>query len=95
MTAADPLFERVAHALSDVIDPEIGRSVVDIGLIYSAELVAPDHLLIRMTTTTRGCPAAGFLVDAVRERALADRLSSSVDVELTYDPPWSPEMIRD
>lgn len=86
--------DRIAEALSDVIDPEIGRSVVDIGLIYSADMAEDDRLLIRMTTTTRGCPAAGFLVDAVRERAVAEGLARTVDVELTYDPPWSPDMMR-
>lgn len=94
MISATLVSERIAAALSDVIDPEIGRSVVDIGLIYSAELIAEDHLLIRMTTTTRGCPATGFLVDAVRERAASEGLAQTVDVELTYDPPWSPDMMR-
>ncbi|WP_435997022.1 metal-sulfur cluster assembly factor [Rhizobium sp. LjRoot30] len=94
MMSARLVSERIAAALRDVIDPEIGRSVVDIGLIYSAELIADDHLLIRMTTTTRGCPVAGFLVDAVRERALSEGLAKIVDVELTYDPPWTPDMMH-
>ncbi|KQV39956.1 MULTISPECIES: metal-sulfur cluster assembly factor [unclassified Rhizobium] len=94
MIALNVLSDRITAALRDVIDPEIGRSVVEIGLIYSAELVEADRLLIRMTTTTRGCPAAGFLVDAVRERALSEGLAPSVEVELTYDPPWSPAMMR-
>ncbi|HTO31433.1 MAG TPA: metal-sulfur cluster assembly factor [Pararhizobium sp.] len=94
MIAPQAIPDRIAIALSGVIDPEIGRSVVDIGLIYSADLTEDDHLLIRMTTTTRGCPATGFLVDAVRERAAAEGLARTVDVELTYDPPWSPDMMR-
>lgn len=94
MIATSLLWDRITAALSDVIDPEIGRSVIEIGLIYSAELVENNRLLIRMTTTTRGCPAAGFLVDAVRERVLAEGLADIVDVELTYDPPWSPARMR-
>jgi metal-sulfur cluster biosynthetic enzyme len=47
-----------------------------------------------MTTTTPGCPATSFLVEAVRERLLSAGLARSVDVDLTYDPPWTPEMMR-
>lgn len=95
MTEPRSLAANVRSALADVIDPEIGRSVVDIGLIYSADMIAGGHMLIRMTTTTRGCPAAMFLVEAVRERAVAAGLARKVDVELTYDPPWSPDMMTD
>ena len=93
MIAANDFSDRIPAVLANVLDPEIGRSVVDIGLIYSAEMLEDDRLLVRMTTTTRGCPAAGFLVDAVRERALSEGLAKTVDVELTYDPPWSPSMM--
>ncbi|MBB1251594.1 metal-sulfur cluster assembly factor [Rhizobium sp. G21] len=84
----------MAAALSEVIDPELGLSVVDIGLIYGAETTAQGGLRIVMTTTTRGCPATGLLVEAVRERALASGLAASVEVELTYDPPWTPDRMR-
>jgi metal-sulfur cluster biosynthetic enzyme len=93
VTVPRSLASDIRTALADVIDPEIGRSVVDIGLLYSADMIADGHMLIRMTTTTRGCPAAVFLVEAVRERALAAGLARTVDVELTYDPPWSPDMM--
>jgi metal-sulfur cluster biosynthetic enzyme len=46
-----------------------------------------------MTTTTRGCPATQFLTEAVRERALNTGAAKEVDVRLTYDPPWSPDMM--
>ncbi|MFD1745902.1 metal-sulfur cluster assembly factor [Rhizobium helianthi] len=94
MISSALLFDRVAQALADVIDPELGMSVVDVGLIYSAERIADDQILIRMTTTTRGCPLSGFLVDAVRERVVSLALAPRIDVELTYDPPWSPDMMR-
>lgn len=87
--------ERLRSALQIVIDPEIGRSVVDIGLIYRID-VAPDAAVsVDMTTTTRGCPATGFLVDAVRECIADSGLASAVDVRLTYDPPWTPDMMAD
>ncbi|RYE45380.1 MAG: metal-sulfur cluster assembly factor [Hyphomicrobiales bacterium] len=83
----------VEAALQEVLDPEIGGSIVDIGLIYGIES-ADGVIQVTMTTTSRGCPATGFLVDAVRERVLATGLSDQVEVVLTYDPPWSPSMMR-
>lgn len=85
----------ILHALRGVIDPEIGLSVVDVGLIYGIDVAADGRAVIRMTTTTRGCPAAQFLIDAIRERAIDTGVASEVDVQLTYDPPWSPDMMAD
>ena len=87
------LTQEVEDALQDVLDPEIGRSVVDVGLIYGVENRS-GVIHVDMTTTSRGCPAAGFLVDAVRERITSMKLGTAVEVELTYDPPWSPDMMR-
>jgi len=89
------LEARIRHELQIVLDPEIGRSVVDIGLIYKIDIQPDDAVIIDMTTTTRGCPATGYLIDAVRECVLDSGLSGSVDVRLTYDPPWSPDMMVD
>ena len=82
----------IRHALRGVIDPEIGLSVIDVGLIYEIR-IGNGTAVIRMTTTTRGCPATQYLLDAVRERAL-DTGVPDVEVRLTYDPPWSPEMMQ-
>ena len=54
MTGGQAIMPAVEAALTEVIDPELGLSVVDIGLIYSANMINEDHLLIRITTTTRG-----------------------------------------
>jgi metal-sulfur cluster biosynthetic enzyme len=83
----------IRHALRGVIDPEIGLSVVDVGLIYGIRIDDDGRAVIEMTTTSRGCPAAQYLLDAVRERALDTGVSNDVDVRLTYDPPWSPDMM--
>ena len=83
----------IRDALKGVIDPELGHNVVDLGLIY--EIVVTDDCLaeISMTTTTRGCPATGYLKQAVEEVAGAVPGMEFVTVELTYDPPWSPLLI--
>jgi metal-sulfur cluster biosynthetic enzyme len=95
MTAvpADDFEDTIRDALRIVIDPEIGRSVVDIGLIYKIERQDGGAILIDMTTTTRGCPAAGYLVDAVRECALDTGVSQIVEVRLVYEPAWSPDLM--
>lgn len=87
-------LERLVEiALRGVLDPEIGRSVVDLGLIY-AIVAAPDgSVAIAMTTTTRGCPLARFLKGAVAMAAGAVEGVAAVTVTLTYEPAWEPAMI--
>jgi metal-sulfur cluster biosynthetic enzyme len=83
--------ETIRKALEIVIDPEIGRNVIDIGLIYAIRNDIDGNVAVTMTTTTRGCPATGFLVDAVRSCVEAIEGVGNVDVLLTYDPPWTPD----
>jgi len=85
----------IRNELQIVLDPEIGRSVVDIGLIYHIDVQPDGAVAIDMTTTTKGCPATSFLVDAVRDCVLDAELARAVEVRLTYDPPWSPDMMAD
>lgn len=86
---------QIRHALRGVIDPEIGISVVDVGLIYRIEVGDDGVAVIEMTTTSRGCPATEYLLDAVRERALDTGVAARIDMRLTFDPPWSPDMMGD
>ncbi|SDH08113.1 metal-sulfur cluster assembly factor [Bosea robiniae] len=83
----------VGIALRDVLDPEIGRSVVDLGLIYAITAAPDGAVTITMTTTTRGCPLAGFLKEAVAMAAGAVEGVVAVTVTLTYEPAWEPTMI--
>ncbi len=89
----DALARRIRDALSIVIDPELGRNVVEMGLIYAIECDSDGTVAIAMTTTTRGCPAAAFLTEAVRACAAEVAGVRAVDVTLTYDPPWTPDMM--
>lgn len=81
----------IRAALRGVIDPELGFNIVDLGMIYDIDVMESGDVHILMTTTTRFCPASGFLQDAVTERASAVPNVGAVLVELTYDPPWGPE----
>ena len=91
----DALAERVTQALRVVIDPELGYNIVDLGLVYSVKVAEGGVVDIVMTTTTRGCPATGFLKEGARDGAWAVPGVEFVDVTLTYDPHWTPEMMTD
>jgi metal-sulfur cluster biosynthetic enzyme len=86
--------EDVLAALRDIEDPEVGTNIVDLGLIYEVVVGTDGMVNVKMTTTTRFCPASGFLADAVKVRVehLAGVRQSQVD--LVYEPAWSPEMAQ-
>jgi metal-sulfur cluster biosynthetic enzyme len=92
---SDALVEQVTDALRVVIDPELGYNIVDLGLVYSIKAAEGGVVDIVMTTTTRGCPATGFLKDGARDGAWAVPGVEFVDVTLTYEPHWTPEMMTD
>ena len=89
----EDLAGQVREALKLVIDPELGQNVVDLGMIYDVSVTSGCVATISMTTTTRGCPATGFIRQAVEDRAWSVEGIEFVDVQLTYDPPWSPARI--
>lgn len=84
--------DEVREALRGVIDPELGENVVDLGLIYSLA-VADGVARIEMTTTTKGCPATSYLKQAVEAAAWEVPGIDFAEVTLTYEPPWTPEMM--
>ncbi|WP_332690375.1 metal-sulfur cluster assembly factor [Devosia sp.] len=89
MNRDEDLAGQVREALKLVIDPELGQNVVDLGMIYDVSVTDGCVATISMTTTTRGCPATGFIRQAVEDRAWSVDGIEFVDVQLTYDPPWS------
>ena len=86
--------ELVYAALRDVIDPELGLNIVDLGLIYAVRIGYEGQISIEMTLTTPGCPLHASFRDAIEQtlqRAFTDL--ADVSIELVWEPPWSPEMI--
>lgn len=86
--------ERVRAVLRDVIDPELGVNIVDLGLIYGVDL-AGDRVDIRMTMTTPGCPAANYIEQEVWDRLLRLPGVAKVRVEVVGYPPWSPDRMSE
>jgi metal-sulfur cluster biosynthetic enzyme len=81
--------EQILEALRAVLDPELGMSIVDLGLIHELEIEA-GRVRILMTLTAQGCPLRASLTEWVR-RAIRDVPGvKAVDVAVTFDPPWTP-----
>jgi metal-sulfur cluster biosynthetic enzyme len=96
--AIDDLADIVREALRVVIDPELGYNIVDLGLIYDVAVEDSGNggiAHVAMTTTTRGCPATSYLQSGAEDAAASVPGIASVDVTLTYDPPWTPEMMTE
>lgn len=90
--ASDDLAAQVTEALRQVIDPELGYNIVDLGLVYEVE-AAGGIVDIVMTTTTRGCPATAYLEAGAREAARSVPGVAMVTLSLTYEPHWAPAMM--
>jgi len=86
--------DAVVEALQDVIDPELGYNIVDLGLVYEVQ-VDEDVARVVMTMTTPGCPATEYIREGTYERLLALQGVTDVKVELVWSPPWAPSMMSD
>ena len=86
--------EATTQALKEVIDPELGLNIVDLGLVYSTQLAEDGHLSIVMTLTTPGCPLhASFAQEIERVLWRSCPTITGVSVDLVWNPPWNPMMI--
>ncbi len=84
----------VKEALKDVIDPELGYNIVDLGLIYG--ITRQDALIdVVMTMTTPGCPAANYIQEGAHQRLLAIDGVEDATVNVVWSPPWEPSMMSD
>ena len=86
--------ELVTEALKDVYDPELHYNIVDLGLVYDVDVKDGD-IHIRMTLTTPACPIGPMIVAQIQETVRALPGVKDVDVELTFDPLWSPDLMSE
>jgi metal-sulfur cluster biosynthetic enzyme len=81
----------VLEGLKNVYDPEIGINIVDLGLVYDADISDSSDVLVTMTLTSLGCPLGPVIMQEVNN-ALKDLPGiGETDVKLVWTPPWSPE----
>lgn len=84
----------ILEALHDVIDPELGYNIVDLGLVYGVT-VEGGRVQVVMTMTTPGCPATDYIREGTYERLLALEGVEDVDVQVVWSPPWDPSMMSE
>jgi metal-sulfur cluster biosynthetic enzyme len=89
-----PTRDEVIDALRQVEDPELGMDIVDLGLLYDVELQGPRVKVIH-TLTSMGCPVGPMIQEDIHRVMSEIEGVEDVDVELTWDPPWSPERMSD
>jgi metal-sulfur cluster biosynthetic enzyme len=89
------LDTNILDALQAVIDPEVGLSIVDLGLVYRA-MRTDEAIDVAITLTTRACPLGRMIVREAEDR-LRQRFpdAGSVDVKLVWEPPWKPDRITE
>jgi metal-sulfur cluster biosynthetic enzyme len=86
-----PTPETIRKALRAVKDPELNLNIIDIGLVYDVEVSDAGVVDVKMTLTSPGCPAGTEILDDVK-RVVSDLDGvSGVEVELVWDPYWTPE----
>lgn len=86
--------ETVREALQQVLDPEAGMNIIDLGLVYRVD-VAPGRILVEMTMTTPACPMGDLITDNARSAIEAVSQGVPVEVSLVWDPPWNPSMMSE
>ncbi len=83
-------------AMQNVMDPEIGLNIVDLGLVYQVDFEeAAKKIFCTMTLTTQFCPMGESITDAAREVLLGVFPEYEAEINLTFDPPWNHEMISE
>ena len=86
-----PTADAIRKAIRAVKDPELNLNIIDIGLVYDVDVDDQGDVRIQMTLTSPGCPAGGEIIEDVK-RVVGDMEGvRSVDVELVWDPYWTPE----
>ncbi len=87
-------FDQVTEALKDVVDPELGVNIVDLGLIYDLAWDDDDDaLVISMTLTSAGCPLTDVIEDQTANAL--DGIADRFRMNWVWMPPWGPERITD
>ena len=91
----DRITREVITQLKTVYDPEIPTDIYELGLIYKVELEDDRTLKVQMTLTAPGCPVAGEMPEWVREACALVEGVRRVEVEMTFDPPWTPDRMSE
>ena len=86
--------EKIRQALRKVIDPELGVSIVDLGLIYNVRF-ENGEAKVEMTLTSPGCPLASVIDKKIKEAVSGVPEVKKLTINLVWDPPWSKDLLSD
>ncbi len=87
------LEQQVITAIKTVYDPEIPVDVYELGLIYEVDIDVEGDAKVLMTLTAPGCPVAGYMPNWVQEAVESVPGIKSAEVEMVWEPPWTPDMM--
>jgi metal-sulfur cluster biosynthetic enzyme len=97
-TASDELLADMEEAMRDVVDPELGINVVDLGLLYGLNVEKTETgtvALVDMTLTSAACPLTDVIEDQVLTALVGAGLVSEIKINWVWNPPWGPDKITD
>ena len=87
--------DEVLAKIQPILDPELGISIVDLGLIYDVTIDADNSVIVKMTLTTIGCPLFSLIAEPIKSNVKDIKGVTEVLVELTFEPPWGPEKMSE
>lgn len=93
LTPQEALLADVEEAMRDVVDPELGINVVDLGLVYGITVDPQNHAVIDMTLTSAACPLTDVIEDQTAQSL--EGLVESFRINWVWMPPWGPDKITD
>ena len=97
-TVNDQLMADVEEAMRDVVDPELGINVVDLGLVYGLNLEKVEQgtkVVVDMTLTSAACPLTDVIEDQVNGALVGAGLVNGVKINWVWNPPWGPDKITE
>jgi metal-sulfur cluster biosynthetic enzyme len=97
-TASEEMLADVEEAMRDVVDPELGINVVDLGLVYGLNLEKADNgtvAVVDMTLTSAACPLTDVIEDQTNTALVGSGLVNAVRINWVWNPPWGPDKITD
>ena len=89
------LGDEIINVLDNIYDPEIPVSVYELGLIYDVKISEDNDVKVIMTLTSPSCPVAESLPEEIKEAVQKIKTIKSVEVEVTFDPPWEKSMMSE
>ncbi len=89
------VLEDLEEAMRDVVDPELGINVVDLGLVYDIKIDADDIVTVDMTLTSAACPLTDVIEDQARGALVRSGLAADLKINWVWMPPWGPDKITE